>query len=655
MSRSKRILVVDDEQQNRELLEAILVPLGFDVENAADGREALRKYASDVDLVLLDVMMPGLDGFEVVRRIRRDLEHGDLPVIMVTGLTSKEDRLKAAEAGANDFISKPIDRVELTVRMNSLLRMKEAQDAIKRHKAQLETEVRRRTAALKESEARYRTLIESAPIGILIVRRGEIAYVNPTFTAMLDYGAADEIIGVGVENLIEGELTHALADRPPEDSEGNPTLVLSDLKARARNDRPLDLSVWVSPVEFEGERANLAFVVDVTEERELKQRLSQAQKMEALGTLAGGVAHDFNNILFAIMGFAEMAQEDSVEGSLQHSNLTQVLEAANRAKDLVAQILAFSRRGDLRIQPIDMRPIVKETLRFLRASVPTTIRINFSVPGELGSVMGNSTQIHQVLMNLSSNAAHAMRDHGGELRVTLEETDLDRDAAALEDDMAPGRYVRLIVSDTGRGMPPQVLERILEPYFTTKAPGEGTGLGLSVVHGIVKSYGGGMTVESRLNEGSRFTLYFPVYREEAVQEDRVLKPAPTGAERILLVDDEPNLVEMVYQMLDRLGYSVVSTSASSDALEIFSAAPEEFDLVLTDMTMPGLTGVDLAKRMREIRPDTRLVLITGFSELPSDEDIELNGVSALLRKPIFMDQLAETVRRALDGGRPKET
>ncbi len=772
MAEPKRILIVDDEEHNRDLLQAILEASGYVCETARDGREALNILRPDIDLVLLDVMMPGMDGFQVTRMIREDPVCGDIPIIIVTVLADKEDRLKAVKAGASDFVSKPIDKLELTVRMSSLLKMKEAQDAIKRHRAELEVTVEKRTADLRDSEARYRglfeasldaivltgpqlelvdankafldmfgytaadlnqltleklfadpeertrfrdalsqqgfvrdfelimvgrtgeervcivtssagpadrdvvghqsiirditdrkraeralreseerlrLLIEASPVGIMIAQHGMYTYVNPAFVAMFGCEDATDLVGQPIGSVLAPEDRQLFTERVLSyvTSDGGPSSY-HQLKGQRRPEGTVDLAVWLTSFAHGGTPALLGFFVDVSEERALKALLLQAQKMEALGTLAGGIAHDFNNILYAIIGYTELTLDEMPPGSKAHSNLGQVLVAAHRAKDVVTQILAFSRQGEEERKPVDISPIVKETIKFMRASIPATIQIRRNVAGDVGTVMADPTQIHQVLMNLCTNAAHSMREIGGELVVSLSQVCQEEGITVACGDIVPGSHLRLAVSDTGTGMPPEVVERIFEPYFTTKKAGEGTGLGLSVVHGIVRSHGGDIVVHSEPGKGTTFEVFLPLIQEEVEQEVEDTEDLPTGHERVLLVDDEQALALMGKQMLESVGYTVETRTSSVEALELFRMKPGHFDLVVTDLTMPNLTGRELAREIKALRPDMPIVLCTGFSELVTEERAQALGIAALITKPVLKSKLARTVRTALD-------
>jgi len=387
----------------------------------------------------------------------------------------------------------------------------------------------------------------------------------------------------------------------------------------------------------------------------LQGQLQQAQKMEAIGTLASGIAHDFNNILGAVLGYAELAALETTDGSSLRKHLEMVMSAAYRAKDLVRQILAFSRQSNEERKPINVAHITKEVLKFMRASLPATIDIRGRIEPVAGNIFADPTQIHQIIMNLCTNAHHAMREHGGVLEVSLASVHVDENQASNHPELKAGPYVRLTVNDTGQGMDEQILARIFDPYFTTKEKGVGTGLGLAVVHGIVTKYGGCVVVESTPGKGSRFDLYFPAIQEAELPALVEKEEMPRGKERILFIDDEQPLIEIGRQMLVRLGYEVVSTSSSIDGLNQFLADPGRFDLVISDMTMPNITGDVLAKKIMEIDPRVPIILCTGFSERISEAQARSLGISALLMKPLGMRSLAKTVRSALDSKRVDES
>jgi two-component system cell cycle sensor histidine kinase/response regulator CckA len=388
---------------------------------------------------------------------------------------------------------------------------------------------------------------------------------------------------------------------------------------------------------------------DVTDKVHWRNRLQRSQKMEALGTLAGGVAHDFNNILTAIIGFAQLARDQVAGGTPLRRYMDQVLGAGSRAADLVRQILTFSRWTELERQPVEIPSIIKEALKLLRSSLPTTIEIRQEIAVELqeGMVLADPTQIHQLMMNLCTNAAHAMRSRGGVLGVSLSKIGVTASLAPRYPDLKPGPYLQLTVSDTGYGMDAALMERIFDPYFTTKGLGEGTGLGLAVVQGIVKSCGGLITVYSEPGEGTTFNIFLPKIQCEASFEAEAPAEPATGSERILFVDDEKTLVDLGKEMLESLGYDVVAKSSSIEALATFRNQPPAFDLVITDMTMPGLSGAELARELLAIRSDLPIILCTGFSGLINGPQCKAMGIREFVMKPYVSTNLAKTIRRAL--------
>ena len=397
-------------------------------------------------------------------------------------------------------------------------------------------------------------------------------------------------------------------------------------------------------------RQELAERLQAEEEQEkLERQLRQAQKLETIGTLAGGVAHDFNNILTPILVYSEMAAKHLGSEHPTRADLEHVITGANRAKDLVKQILTFSRQSENETILIELAPIVKEALKLLRASLPSTIAIEDHIQAGCGNVLADPSQIHQVLMNLCTNAYHAMRDHGGILKVSLESCQVSETIPIGIPPLAAGEYVRITVSDTGCGMDTHTLERIFEPFYTTKKVGEGTGLGLSVVHGIVKSHNGTITVQSDVGIGTAFDVYLPRVQSSREKHVREEVPVVGGNERILIVDDEPEVAEVLKDVLEELfGYSVTVRTNSLDALAFLRRQPNRFDLVIADLTMPHLTGDQLAREVGTIRKDLPVILMTGFSEEFNDERCRQLGIAGFLLKPPLSSELARKVRHVLD-------
>ena len=474
--------------------------------------------------------------------------------------------------------------------------------------------------------------------------RATLATVQPDL-AIIDLLLPD---GRGLE-LLQGDESAAYYPSVMMTSHGNEQAAVEAIKTGAV-DYVVKSDATLADMPHIAERALRAWG-HISERKRLEAQLRQAQKMEAIGTLAGGIAHDFNNILTAILGYTELAQDDIGKDSHAWSYLHEVRKAGLRAKTLVQQILTFSRRTEQPRMLVQLPVLIKEALALLRASLPSTIEIRQAIPQDVCPVLADPTQLHQVLLNLCANAAHAMRETGGRLEVRLEAVAVDEQVTAQPPELQPGPYVCITVTDTGHGMPPEVIDRIFEPFFTTKGPGEGTGMGLALVHGIITNHGGTVRVASGVGQGTTFTVYLPcsadLGQDQIAQVGSLLTDVPTGAERVLLVDDEVVLVHLGEAILRRLGYEVVACSSSTEALEVFRAAPQRFDLVVTDQTMPHMTGEKLAQALRRLRPDIPIILCTGFSHGMHAERAQALGIDALLMKPLAMQDLAQTIQQVI--------
>ncbi len=400
---------------------------------------------------------------------------------------------------------------------------------------------------------------------------------------------------------------------------------------------------------LDGRMVRLQIATDITDMKKMEAQLTQAQKMESIGTLAGGIAHDFNNILFPIVGHTEMLMDDlSEESSSIRESLNQIYTGALRARDLVQQILTFAHQEKNELKLMKMQPVIKEAIKLIRSAIPTTISITQNLQPGCGPVTADPTQIHQILMNLATNAYHAMEKDGGELKVNLKEIELGK-RDLIDPDMSPGLYACLTIGDTGVGMNKDVMNRIFDPFFTTKEKGKGTGMGLSVVHGIVKRMKGEIQVYSEPGKGTEFQVYLPIARDSSErQEQNANESIVMGSERVLLVDDEAAIIIMEKMILERLGYQVTSRTSSIEALETFKADPDKFDLVITDMSMPKMSGDKLAVELIRIRTDIPILLFTGYSESMTDEKIKSLGIKGFLMKPIERKALAKKIREILD-------
>jgi PAS domain S-box-containing protein len=762
-----KILIVDDEPRICESLKLLLAHLQYEIHTCHCGRDAIHRISAEpFDLVLLDIFMHDVNGYQVLDYIKR--YHPDITVIMMTGTASVETVVTALRKGVYDYLLKPFESDALIHTIKNAMdfrRLKEehrqSETALRQSeekyrrvfectgtatiliqkdlticqanaKAQLLTgygreeiedrmkltdfiafkdcehicscqldksdwadippceyecrlvdrygavknviiqinrlsgtdksiasitdlTLRKKTEeALKESEEKYRTIIESIDEGYFEADiAGKITFINEPMSHILGL-AKQQLLGLNARQLFDRKdsrkiylLFHEVYQaRQPRTYHGMIT---------KRNGQSIHLEASVNLILDESNRpfGYRGIIRDVTaqrtaeaEKRKLETQLQQAQKMEAIGTLAGGIAHDFNNILSAILGYSELSLSDVPPGTLLYNNLLRILNAGERARDLVKQILTFSRQAEHELLPIQIKPIIKEALKLLRASLPATIDIQQNIRSD-ATVLADPTQIHQILMNLCTNASHAMQEPGGRLEITLENVNLDSEFAVNHPDIVPGLYVQLAVTDNGHGMDATVLERIFDPFFTTKERGKGTGMGLAVVHGIVKTHHGAITVLSKPGKGSIFSVYIPVIEGKAESVSEKTEPIPTGSERILFVDDEHFQQDLGRRMLERLGYDVTTCTDGRQALSLFRSQPDQFDLIITDMTMPMMTGDVLTREIMVIRPDIPIIICTGYSERITEEKALAMGAKGFVLKPIVIKDMANLIRKAL--------
>lgn len=557
-----KILSVDDKAENLYMIEALLRGHGHEVDSASNGVDALHlAERGSYDVIISDILMPRMDGFQLCRELKKDPRLGRVPFIFYTATyTDPRDASFALSLGADRFLVKPVEP-EVFIQA-----IEEVRNADRGSAVACEEEGEDEAVYLKEYNARLITKLEKKML--------DLEQINRALEA--------------------------------------------DIEQRER---------------AEAERAKL------------ERQLRRAQKMEAVGTLAGGIAHDFNNILAGIVGFAELAKQDAEDPALTRRHIDDIMAAADRARDLIRQILAFSSQQEQVRQPVSLARNLDEVLRLLRATIPTTVDILTDYGPDTPAILADPTQLHQVVTNLVTNAWHAIGDRAGRIQVGLCEFRVDEDFAKTHPDLRPGRYVRLSFTDNGCGMDSHTVERIFEPFFTTKETGRGTGLGLAMVHGIVKASDGAVTVYSEIGKGTTFHLYFPAIDLEVPSAGAGEEPGVSGrGQRILFIDDEKILASLGERFLTRLGYEAVAETNPITALERFGA--EHFDAVVTDLTMPQLTGLDVVRKLHQVRPGLPVLLTTGFSVNLDQTRAHALGFSELLIKPYNMQALGAALRRA---------
>lgn len=664
------ILAIDDNRDNLTILKAVVMDRlpAAKVLVATDGGQGLDlAFAYDPDLILLDIVMPGMDGYSVCRKLKADRRLHTIPVVFLTALRAdRESRIKALEAGAEGFLSKPFDEAELIAQILAMAKIKAANRSralekdrlaalVGERTRELERELRERRRAeeaLRENNTKFLSLADNLPGFMAYIDAQTLCYEFVNAAIEQSFGIPREkIIGMHIRELT-GEESYKFALKNIDEARSGKTSFYEDIFDLVSGKRWVQVN-YTPVFDADGRVVSLVMLsYDITERKrteeeraKLQNQLNQAQKMEAIGLLAGGIAHDFNNILAAIIGYTEMARDEALP--VENANINQVLVSANRAKDLVRQILSFSRQSPENCYPVKIQSLVREVIKMLRASIPSTIRITESIDPSCGAILADPTQISQITMNLCSNAFHAMEKTGGVLSVALTPVSIARQELPDARDLASGEYIELAVSDTGAGIKPEIADRIFDPYFTTKKVGEGTGLGLSITQGIVNNYGGDIKVESAIGQGTTFRVYFPRIQGE-VQEPDLSQDVPCGKGRILFVDDEPVLAQMGKTMLERLGYTVTSCTSSSDALAAFIAAPNQFDLVITDQTMPAMTGIVLARRLLDIRPALPIILCTGFSTQVNEQGAKAIGIREFAIKPLSKTMISQLVKKVLD-------
>ncbi len=641
------ILMVDDQHESLELYSLLLRKRRPDVETiaATDGATALALAVERrPQLVLLDVKMPGMDGHEVCRRLKADERTRDIPVLMVSGIqTSARHRANGLKTGADGYLCKPFAPQEFIAQIERLLCGKHEADALRSQGRRLQSELERRNGVLRETEDLFRRLVEALPLMVLIVRDGRIEFANAAAVQRLADGDAAALKGL------------AFSEVNAED--GEPSAAVHRWRTRSGRDIPVE--VYSARTEFGGRSAEQLIGMDLTERlaaaealRLKDEQLRQAQKMEALGRLAGGVAHDFNNLLTSILGYSHLLLERADLDAAARQDIEEVVRAGERAEELTRRLLSFSHSQMPPVEPIAVNDVIEGMERLLRRTLGEDIELVIATDATVGPILADTGQLEQVLMNLAVNARDAM-PNGGRLTIATEPAALDEAFCRLREGLSPGAYVRIEVADTGCGMTPEVRERAFEPFFTTKPRGQGTGIGLSTVYGIVHAFGGHIEVESAPGRGARFRLYFPVVDVATARPPLPPTdvPDPGGDETVLLVEDNDAVRRLGCRLLESLGYTVLEASNSGEALLIFERPGVRVDLVLTDIVMPHISGIEMVQRLRRVRPDLRVLYMTGFAR--EAETLAPFASAPVLLKPFSRSTLARHVRLALASEPPQ--
>jgi signal transduction histidine kinase/CheY-like chemotaxis protein len=638
-----RLLILEDDLIDRQHIARLLSQSSLadcEVKHAGLLKEALTILEEgQFDAVLSDLNVPDSDGMNTLVQIQR--KHPDTAIIVVTGESNEELGIRAIAEGAEDYLAKS----QLDV--NCLA--KSIRHAVERKR--IERKI------WSQNEFLF-NILESLTYPFYVVDVSDYSVVIANSAAVKGH-LNDQTPCYMLSHKKDAPCEGPNCPCPLEEVKrtGQPMMVEHVHQDATLGTRYFEYYAY--PLFDEAGRVSrvIEYYHDVTNRKQAEKekdlaeaQLRHAQKMDAIGTLAGGIAHDFNNMLGAMIGYANLALGDVPEDSTAHRNLCEVLTAANRAKDLVRQILTFGRENEERQKPIRIAPIVREVLKTIQVSLPKNIEISTHIPDSSGMIMANVAQIHQILLNLCTNAAHAMEAKGGLLDVTIKEVEIQSPITVGHISVTPGSYIQLIVTDTGCGMSPEVLSHVFEPFFTTREVGKGTGMGLAVVDGIVRKHRATITVNSREGIGTSFTIFFPSL-EAALSNDGPSQNADGASDipTILVVDDEALMVDVTRQILERLGYIVVGRTSSEEALQAFREDPDRFDLVITDHRMPKLTGVQLARELMAVRPGVPIILCTGFSDDIGPEEAKRVGIRAYMMKPVTIKDMDNLIKSILKG------
>jgi two-component system, cell cycle sensor histidine kinase and response regulator CckA len=650
-----RILIVDDERQNSQLLEVMLAAEGFIPSTAASGEEALAIIRDcPPDLILLDIMMPGMSGYDVASRIKSNAATRNIPIIMVTALDDRDARMLGLNAGAEDFLTKPVDRAELCVRVRNLLRLKAYGDYHGKYSELLEGEVGLRAADLVESERLYRTTFDTAPVGIVhVALTGKWLRVNQRLCELLGY-TREDLQGPGAAAITQSEPVEGEEDALRLMATGALTAhVIEEKRYRRQDGNPLWARVNISLLrDASGQPQHFVEVIeDITERRTLEAQIRQAGKMDAIGRLASGVAHDFNNLLTVILGFAEILGTD-VSISPDHAeDLREIVKAANRATALTKQLLAFGRQQVLVPSPLDLNAVIKDMTGMLGRLIGENIDVELVLGHDLAPAIADRGQLEQVIMNLVVNARDAMTAGGC---LTIETTSVNLENSSFHDEtVVNGRYVMVAISDTGGGMTNETQRRLFEPFFTTKDAGKGTGLGLSTTYGIVKQSKGYIWVYSEIGQGTTFKVYLPISAENAaapasISSEAVVAERIAPSETVLLVEDEAGVRHLSKRILNNAGYHVLEAANGNDGEKLFALHADSINLVVTDIMMPGCGGPELLTRLKVRAPELRVLYMSGYSARTTALQTGIDDSASFIQKPFTAAELTRRVRETLD-------
>lgn len=646
------ILVVDDDPQALNLMSRRLRRHDYDVDQAESGSLALERIGrTSYDAILLDIMT-GSSGIETLIAIRKNHGPSDLPVIMVTAVPDDAYVVEALEAGANDYVAKSVDFRVLLARLKNHVALKRAEKDAADTRMRLEERVEERTRELRVSQRLLRTVFNAIPHHIFVKDiEGRYTMANKMFREFWKI-PAENLVGAKVSILswADEDMPVAIERHDRRIFEKGETVIEPEVTFQLKDGREVvRRQIKVPLLDMEGKIVGLVGISeDITHRRQTEEALRQAQKMEAVGQLTGGVAHDFNNLLQIIHGYTQIAltQKDLSERIVDH--LQKVIEAAGRAANLTRQLLAFSRQSVLKPEYLDINSLLQNFEKMVRLLVGVDIDLEFRAGKNLLPVHVDPGTIEQVLLNLAINARDAMPKGG---RLVIESSGFRADEKFCEVNAweSPGDYVEIKVSDTGVGMPPEVLEKIFDPFFTTKDQGKGTGLGLSMVYGSIEQHGGKILVYSEPGKGTTFRIYLPVADNASRDETEIAHQAVSGGnETILIAEDTREVLELVTKLLEGVGYQIISANNGLEALEIFNRNPENIDLIMLDVVMPRMGGREVYDQITKIRPETSILFTTGFGANLVDTEFLFKKKLTLIQKPYLPNELFSTVREMLD-------